>query len=124
MTLASVKVTEIKEHGTFINLPGRRWVDQVVEGFQYCKRGDGSAAYDEQTGEMIFFYQDLATKVVLAIGYEKRNGNAAGLRYAFMTSNGSIMSDADYCGIINGKEQTLEECRKMLIRGLVSFTPQ
>jgi|SRR3989344_1431135 len=123
MTLASEKVMEVKKRA-FVNLPGRRWADQVTQGFWSCTGGKGSAAYDEDTGEVVFFYHDPSTKVALAVGYEQCDGAAAGLRYAFMTSDGIIMPDVRYCGIINGKEQTLEACRKTLIRGMSSFTPQ
>jgi len=123
MTLANEKVKKVKKLA-FINLPGRRWASQVIQGFQSCEGGKGSGAYDENTGEVVFFYQDPATKLGLAVGYEICEGKAAGLRYAFMTSDGSIMPDAGYCGIISGKEQTLERCRELLIRGMASFTPQ
>ena len=97
----------------------------VEEGFRVCK-GIGSAAYNEQTRELIWFSQDTQTKYVLATSYTKNKSGykVTALRYAFLTSDGHVLPEPEFCGQINGPESVLDKCLETLRNGFMPFVPQ
>ena len=105
---------------TINHIIGQAYLKTIRDAFEaYPKTNDPSDDADNR----IDFHRNPQNGMILATVYEcDYEGRQICVRYAFLSTNGSLMPDHYMCGKITArKEQALNECYKLLKEGFGPF---